>query len=324
MPDFRMFRRILLSAASAALAACSGPAGMAPAAVEVPRIAENFQLRDQNGKPFELYKAAAAPAIVLLTQVNGDPVSRASIRALEALRADPAMKGVVMALVNSSSGVTPEQISAEAEATGAHDLPFLLDARQFVGETLNATHGGEAYVIDPRRWAIVYHGPIDDRFAAKPARTAKQTPVKDALAALLAGRPVTFTSHDSGGAPISFPETDNRDAYRAITYTRDVAPILLDKCTVCHVGNGVAPFAMSNYAAVRPFAFMIREAVRTGRMPPVDSPRRDGPFAHVAGITDDEARILVHWAEGGAARGEGDDVLAATVRPLPAPAPKAR
>lgn len=76
---------------------------------------------------------------------------------------------------------------------------------------------------------------------------------------------------------------------------------------------------MADYAAVKPFAFMIREAVRTGRMPPVTTTRRDGPFAHVVDITDDEARTLVHWAEGGAARGEGEDILATTVKPLPAP-----
>jgi hypothetical protein len=315
-----MIRSFILSAAVAALAACSGPAGLAPSSADIPRIAENFQLRDQSGQPFELYKAASAPAVILMTQVNGDPVSRESIRALEALRAEPAMRGVVVALLNSSAGVTRDQLAAEAAAIGAGDLPFLLDARQFVGETLNVSHGGEAFVIDPKRWAIVYHGPIDDRFAAKPSRTATQTPVKDALAALTAGKPATFASYDSGGAPISFPAMDNRQAYRNITYTKDVAPILLDKCAVCHVGNGVAPFAMTNYAAVKPFAFMIREAVRTERMPPVNSPRKDGPFAHVVGITDDEARILVHWAEGGAARGGGEDILATLVKPLPAPA----
>jgi hypothetical protein len=64
---------------------------------------------------------------------------------------------------------------------------------------------------------------------------------------------------------------------------------------------------------------MIRGAVRTERMPPMNSPRKDGPFAHVVALTDDEARMLVHWAEGGAARGEGEDILAETVKPLPAP-----
>ena len=71
-----------------------------------------------------------------------------------------------------------------------------------MGETLNVTHGGEAFVIDPKRWAIVYHGPIDQRFAAKPSRTARRPLLRDALFALVAGQPVAFASYDAGGAPI--------------------------------------------------------------------------------------------------------------------------
>lgn len=313
-----MIRYVILLSAIATLVACSAPVGPSASADATPRIAENFQLSDQNGRPFELYKFESAPAVIVLTQVNGDQVSRASIRALQILRADPAAKGVVVALLNSTAGVAHEQLQAEAAATDASDLPFLLDVRQFVGETLSVARGGEAYVIDPKRWAIVYHGPIDDRFAAKSARVRNPTSVKDALAAIATGQSVTLTSQESSGAPIRFPAGDNRAGYASISYTKDVAPILLEKCTVCHVGGGVASFAMSDYAAVRPFAFMIRGAVRTGRMPPLDTPRRDGPFAHVVPLTDDEAKTLVHWAEGGAARGDGEDILAAMVKSLPA------
>ena len=317
-----MIRYVIILSAIATLDACSAPAGSSLSADATPRIAENFQLSDQNGRPFELYKFESAPAVILLTQVNGDQVSRASIRALQILRADPAAKDVVVALLNSTAGVTREQLQAEAAATDATDLPFLLDARQFVGETLSVARGGEAYVIDPKRWAIVYRGAIDDRFAATSGRLRQPTSVKDALAAIATEQRVTLASQDSRGESIRFPEGDNRAGYASISYTKDVAPILLDKCTVCHVGGGVASFAMSDYAAVRPFAFMIRGAVRTGRMPPLDTPRRDGPFAHVLPLTDEEARTLVHWAEGGAARGEGEDILAATVKSLPATSAK--
>src|ERR1700760_4074307 len=109
-----MIRRAILSAACAALSACSGPTQMPSSGVGVPRSAEIFELRGQDGGPFELYKAQAAPAVVLLTQVNGDPVSRASIRALQALQTAFATKGVVFALINSTSGVTIDQIKAEA------------------------------------------------------------------------------------------------------------------------------------------------------------------------------------------------------------------
>ncbi len=280
-------------------------------------IAENFMLRDQHGEPFELFKFDKAPAIVLMTQLDNDPVSEQSIRALDELQRDPAAKGVVFALINTTDGVTRQQLSQEANRTDAADMRFLLDDRHFVSETLGVTRGGEVFVIDPRRWAIVYHGPLDDRFAARPARATQYTPVKDALTALAAGQQVPFLSYEGGGAPITYPPGDDPDQYVNITYTGSVAQILLDKCTVCHVPNGVATFAMTDYATVRKFAYPIRREVRTGQMPPVNSDRHDGPFAHVEDLTDDEARTLVHWAEGGAARGEGDDLLARMVRPLP-------
>ena len=313
-----MFRRaVIILAVIMLLAACSAPAEQTPSAADAPRIAEDFQLRDQNGQPFELYKFEAAPAIVLLTHVNGDPVSRASVVALRELRADPATAGVVVALLNSTPGVTRQQLKDEAAATGVSELPFLLDGRQFVGETLGVVRGGEAIVVDPKRWAIIYRGPVDGRFAAKASGASLRASVKEALGALTAGRSVKTVFLDSSGASIRYPVSDNRTIFARITYTRDVAPILLDKCVVCHVGGGVAPFAMTDYAAVRPFSFMIRESVRTDRMPPIDAPRQDGPYAHMLSLTDAEAKTLVHWAEGGGARGEGDDILAALVKPLP-------
>lgn len=54
---------------------------------------------------------------------------------------------------------------------------------------------------------------------------------------------------------------------------------------------------------------MIREVVRTRRMPPweVDT---DGPDIHGArALTADEKRTLVHWIEAGAPRGDGEDPL---------------
>lgn len=299
------------------LAACSGPKGLQPSKADVPMIAENFMLRDQNGDPFELFKFDKAPAIILMSQIDNDPVSEQSIKALRDLQKDPVAEGAVFVMINTTDGVTRLQLAQEAKRVGAPDMRFLLDHRHFVSETLGVTRGGEVFVIDPRRWAIVYHGPVDDRFAARPTPTAQHTPVKDALTALAAGQGVAFASYEGGGAPITYPPSDDPDQYVNITYTGSVAQILLDKCTVCHVPNGVAPFAMTDYATVRKFAYPMRREVRTGQMPPVNSDRHDGPFAHVEDLTDEEARTLVHWAEGGAARGEGDDLLARMVRPLP-------
>ena len=44
--------------------------------------------------------------------------------------------------------------------------------------------------------------------------------------------------------------------------------MLVEKCAACHQTGGVGPWAMTSYDMVKGFAPMIREVVRTQRMPP--------------------------------------------------------
>lgn len=54
---------------------------------------------------------------------------------------------------------------------------------------------------------------------------------------------------------------------RAVTFHRDVQPILQQRCQVCHRAGEAAPFSMAAYQEVRPWAKAIREAVLTRKMP---------------------------------------------------------
>ena len=109
----------------------------------------------------------------------------------------------------------------------------------------------------------------------------------------------------AGGCPLTFPRDD-----RHITYVDDVAPLLAANCVVCHRPGGIGPWAMTGYDMVRGFAPMIREVIRTKRMPPWHADPLHGQFANDRSLTADEVRTIVHWAEAGAPRGEGDDPLA--------------
>ena len=79
----------------------------------------------------------------------------------------------------------------------------------------------------------------------------------------------------------------------------------------CHEEGGIGPFAMTNYAMVKGFAPMIREVIRTDRMPPYHADPHVGQFSDDKRLTPDEIKTLVHWVEAGAPRGEGDDPLGA-------------
>ena len=254
---------------------------------------DNFLLVDQNLVAHELYHMSDAPAVVLVTQQNGDAVIRSQAPQLNRLAADYGAKGVQFLMLNPSLKDSMEAIQAEATKAG-YKVPVLMDDRQLIGESLGVTRSAEAIVIDPKTWQVVYHGAL----AAMPA----------ALDALLAHKPVAAASSAGAGAAIDFPA---RTQKAQITYVKDVAPILEAKCVACHEEGGIGPFAMKDYATVKGFSPMIREVIRTHRMPPYDADPHVGKFSDDRRLSAEETKTLVHWIEAGAPRGEGKDPLGA-------------
>ncbi len=257
---------------------------------------DNFLLVDANMEAHELYRLADAKAVVLVTQSNGDAVTRSLASNLKALKAAYADKGVEFMMLNSNLKDSREAIEAEAQKAG-YDTPILMDNYQLVGESLGVTRSAEVIVVDPKTWKVAYRGALADGGAAK------------ALAALSAGQPVTVaTSAPSKGAAIAFPA---REQKAQITYVKDVAPILEAKCVACHEEGGIGPFAMKDYATVKGFSPMIREVIRTDRMPPFHADPHVGKFSNDRRLTSDETKTLVHWIEQGSPRGDGQDPLGA-------------
>ncbi|HEY8003022.1 MAG TPA: hypothetical protein VIE16_02275 [Phenylobacterium sp.] len=270
----------------------SAPHAWASAPATATARVGNFLLVDQNLVAHELYRLGDAPAVVLVTQQNGDPAIRGLAPTLNKLAADYGAKGVEFMMLNSSLKDRMEAIQAEAAKAG-YKLPVLMDDNQIVGETLGVSRSAEAIVIDPKTWQVAYHGTV----AGMPA----------ALDALIAGKPVSAAAAPGAGAAIAFPA---RSQHAEITYVKDVAPILEKRCVACHSQGGIGPFAMSSYAMVKGFAPMINEVIRTDRMPPYHADPRVGHFSDSKRLDPQEIKTLVHWVEAGAPRGEGDDPLA--------------
>jgi hypothetical protein len=68
---------------------------------------------------------------------------------------------------------------------------------------------------------------------------------------------------------------------------------------------------MTSYETVKGFSPMIRETVRTRRMPPYFADPHIGVFKNDQGLTPDQTKTLVHWIEAGSPRGAGPDPLLA-------------
>src|SRR5262249_46752671 len=104
-------------------------------------------------------------------------------------------------------------------------------------------------------------------------------------------------------------------ATHRVDYVHDIAPVVAAKCLSCHRPRGVAASSLTDFEKVRGWARMIREVVRTRRMPPWHADPRYGHFVNDIGLTPGEARLLVHWVENGMPRGDGADPLPDVVPP---------
>lgn len=94
----------------------------------------------------------------------------------------------------------------------------------------------------------------------------------------------------------------------APTFSKDIAPILYERCVTCHRPNDIAPMSLLDYKAARPWAKSIREAVLKGKMPPWFADPQYGHFANDPRLTGREIETIKAWVEGGAPEGNPKDL----------------
>ncbi len=93
-------------------------------------------------------------------------------------------------------------------------------------------------------------------------------------------------------------------ALGTVTYSRNVAPLVADRCESCHHAGGPAPFALSTYADVKRRAALIASVTKNRYMPPWKADPSDGPFVGQHPLSDHEIAMIQQWVDEGAIEGE--------------------
>ena len=93
-----------------------------------------------------------------------------------------------------------------------------------------------------------------------------------------------------------------------VTFARDVAPLVADRCGMCHHPGGSAPFSLIDYGDVRRRATQIADVTSRRLMPPWKADPSDGPFVGQHPLTDAEIHLLRQWADEGAPEGDPRDL----------------
>ena len=240
----------------------------------------DFALLDHTGRFHQLsYYGDQAAIVIYAHQLDADVVQQD--RATLESTANTYDRGHVYFMLN------PVDSRAElVDAATALVWPVLVDEAQLVAQALGITQVGETLVIDPVTRRVRYRGPAAG------------------LAAVLAGG-VTEEQAVAG------PHIQYRGGEKAVSYSKDIVPILKQNCVPCHHDGAIGPWSMDSHAMVQGFSQMIREVVMTRRMPPgqIDT-HLSRPIRDVAGLTSFEQQQLVHWINAGAPKDGDSDPLA--------------
>ena len=175
-------------------------------------------------------------------------------------------------------------------AKAAYRFPIVKDTDGSLARHLGATMTPQAHLIDTLG-VLRYRGSIDDnRYETR----IKHNYLRDALVAVLDGKPVPVKETAAFGCTIHLPE---RALQKEITYSEHIAPILQKNCQTCHQQNGGAPFALSDYDDAKTHAAKIAEYTQARLMPPWKPVHGYGDFKNERRLTDTEIEMIATWVK---------------------------
>jgi hypothetical protein len=93
----------------------------------------------------------------------------------------------------------------------------------------------------------------------------------------------------------------------AVTFTKDVLPILQKNCQSCHRPGQIAPVSFLTYQTTRPWAKAMKAAVVQRTMPPWFADPQYGHFTNDRSLKPEDIDTIVKWVDGGALEGDASD-----------------
>jgi hypothetical protein len=90
----------------------------------------------------------------------------------------------------------------------------------------------------------------------------------------------------------------------AVTFSKDVLPILQKNCQSCHRPGEIGPMPLQSYAQARPFARAIKSATQSKKMPPWFADSRVQHYANDMSLSTADIDTLAAWADNGAPEGD--------------------
>ena len=94
----------------------------------------------------------------------------------------------------------------------------------------------------------------------------------------------------------------------SVTYTKEVARIIQNRCQDCHRPGQIGPMSLLNYDSAKNWAETIQEVVTERRMPPWFADPKFGKFGNDRSLSQQEIDTITKWVEAGCPKGDDSDL----------------
>jgi peroxiredoxin len=184
--------------------------------LELGAPAPQFRLPDAYGSFVSLDDFADAPAVLIVFMCNHCPYVKHVRKELATLAEEYQHRGVAVAGINSNDVAaypddSPVKMAEEVKSAG-YSFPYLYDESQDVAKAYRAACTPDFYVFDRDR-RLAYRGQLDD---SRPENGVPVTgrDLRDALDAVLVGKPATDLQKPSMGCNIKWKPGNEPDYFR--------------------------------------------------------------------------------------------------------------
>ena len=151
--------------------------------------------------------AVSGPAAILFFISTDCPISNFFAPEIQAICNNYGTKGTSCALVYEDLQVSPDSVRKHMADFQYRNFPAFVDAGRKISTAVNATVTPTAVVLD-HAGKVRYRGRINNFYAdlGKPRRQATVNDLRDALDAVLAGKPVAVPETRAVGCYIVSPD----------------------------------------------------------------------------------------------------------------------
>lgn len=247
---------------------------------------ENFALIDQSGRVNELYKMTNKKLIAFYSFGLGCPIVRKNLSKVKQL-SDKYSSDLNFYFLDSNLQDTREKLIREFEEYNL-TAPILIDDTQEVARSLNINRTGEVLLVEPNTWKIIYRGPINDQFNyAADSGKAKNEYLEQTINSYLNNEEIVQNKIDSLGCAITVFELPKANYYA------EVDKIFEKKCWTCH--EKIEPKMSFSYDDARAWSKMIKEVIKTERMPPWEVDDYYTKIKNDFRLSKEEKNIIYGW-----------------------------